>query len=232
LSQGVPFFHLGSDMLRSKSMSPNSYNAGDWFNQIDFTRQTNNWAVGLPPELRDGITDEYVAELFSNPETKPGSVEIETAAAVFQEFMSIAAASPLFSLATEAEVIDRVGFHDGGINQQAGVIVMSIDDGAGTVHGGNSARVDLDPGIDALVIVINGTDSSKSAQILTATGFVLHPTQQSSVDVNVRSASFAEGEEGGTFTVPAYTTAVFVKAQAGAQGEGLSARVTLEQSDQ
>src|SRR5690606_32819617 len=115
LSQGVPFFHLGSDMLRSKSMSPNSYNAGDWFNQIDFTRQTNNWAVVLPPELRDGITDEYVAELFSNPETKPGSVEIETAAAVFQEFMSIAFASPLFSLATEAEVIDRVGFHDGGI---------------------------------------------------------------------------------------------------------------------
>lgn len=232
LSQGVPFFHLGSDMLRSKSMSPNSYNAGDWFNQIDFTRQTNNWAVGLPPELRDGITDEYVAELFANPATKPGSVEIETAAAVFQEFMSIASASPLFSLATEAEVIDRVGFHDGGMNQQAGVIVMSIDDGAGTVHGGNSARVDLDPGIDALVIVINGTDSSKSAQILTSSGFVLHQTQQSSVDVNVRSASFSEGEEGGTFTVPAYTTAVFVKAQSGAQGEGLSARVTLEQSDQ
>src|SRR5690606_7083809 len=116
LSQGVPFFHLGSDLLRSKSMSPNSYNAGDWFNRVDFARQGNSWAVGLPPELRDGITDEYVAELFADPETKPGSAEIETAAAVFQEFMSIASASPLFSLSREAEVIDRVGVHDGGIN--------------------------------------------------------------------------------------------------------------------
>jgi hypothetical protein len=28
LAQGVPFFHAGSDMLRSKSLDPNSYNSG------------------------------------------------------------------------------------------------------------------------------------------------------------------------------------------------------------
>lgn len=235
LSQGVPFFQLGSDLLRSKSMSPNSYNAGDWFNRVDFTRQSNNWAVGLPPELRDGVTDEYVAELFANPETKAGSAEIEAAATVFREFLTIATASPLFSLQTETEVIDRVGFHDGGINQQVGLIVMSIDDGAGNVHGTEAARADLDAAVDAIVVVINGTDSSKSAQIPTATGFVLHQRLQSSVDANVRGASFTEAEdtgEGGTFTVPAYTTAIFVKPQAGAQGQGLSARVTLDISDQ
>jgi pullulanase len=236
LSQGVPFIHLGSDLLRSKSMSPNSYNAGDWFNLVDYTRQSNNWAVGLPPELRDGITDADVLALFENTETKPANAEIELSAAVFQEFLSIASSSPLFSLQTAQDVIDRVGFHDGGMNQQAGVIVMSIDDGAGTVHGADAtARADLDANVDAIVVMINGSDSSKSAQVMTSVGFVLHDTLQSSADMVVRAASFTEageGEEGGTFMVPAYTTAIFVKPQAGAQGEGLSARVTLEQSDQ
>ena len=31
-SQGVPFFHAGGDMLRSKSLDRDSFNSGDWFN--------------------------------------------------------------------------------------------------------------------------------------------------------------------------------------------------------
>jgi pullulanase len=48
LSQGVPFYHAGSDLLRSKSMDRDSYNSGDWFNKLDFTYASNNWGVGLP----------------------------------------------------------------------------------------------------------------------------------------------------------------------------------------
>ena len=48
LSQGVPFYHAGIDMLRSKSMDRNSYNSGDWFNVLDFTYQTDGWGHGLP----------------------------------------------------------------------------------------------------------------------------------------------------------------------------------------
>ena len=33
LGQGVPFFHAGTDMLRSKSLDRDSYNSGDWFNK-------------------------------------------------------------------------------------------------------------------------------------------------------------------------------------------------------
>lgn len=226
LSQGVPFIHMGSDMLRSKSMSPNSYNAGDWFNRVDFTKQSNNWAVGLPPELRDGVTDEYVAAQFADPASKPLATHIEMASAVFNEFMGIASGSPLFSLQTAEEVMDRVGFHDGGKTQVAGLIVMSIDDGVGTVAGTSTARADLDTNVDAIVVVINGSNASKSTTINTSTGFVLHSALQNSADALVRTSSFAEGENGGTFTVPAYTTAVFVKPQAGAQGEGLSATAT------
>src|SRR5690606_33160624 len=51
-AQGVPFFHAGSDLLRSKSLDRNSYDAGDWFNAIDWTGgQTghgNGFGRGLP----------------------------------------------------------------------------------------------------------------------------------------------------------------------------------------
>ena len=230
LSQGVPFIQMGSDLLRSKSMSPNSYNAGDWFNAVDFTKQSNNWGVGLPPELRDGITDEYVQGLFANPNTKPEAANIAQASAVFNEFMSMASGSPLFSLQTAEEVMDRVGFHDGGKTQVAGLIVMSIDDGVGTVAGTETARADLDAAVDAVVVVINGTAVTQSPKVKTATGFTLHSIQQNSADAVVRGASFAVDGDIGVFSVPAYTTAVFVKVQAGAQGDGLSATASLGSS--
>ena len=227
LSQGVPFIHMGSDILRSKSMSRNSYNAGDWFNYVDFTKQTNNWAVGLPIEPRDTITDEHIRSVFNDGESTPDATHIQLASDVFNEFLTIASSSPLFSLTSAQDVMDRVGFHDGGTSQIDGLIVMSIDDGVGTVTGTDStARADLDPLFDAIVVVFNGTADTISHDVITSTGFELHPIQMMSADAVVTSASFAEGEEGGTFTVPAYTTAIFVKAQAGAQGAGLSATAT------
>ncbi len=228
LSQGVPFFQMGTELLRSKSMCPNSYNAGDWFNAVDFTMASNNWGVGLPPELRDGVTDEYVAGLFANPNTKPDMAEIEKSNAVFQEYLKIASGSPLFSLTTAQEVMDRLGFHDGGKTQVPGLIVFSLDDGVGTVAGTESTpRADLDPNVDAIVVVVNGTATTQNAKVNTATGFALHTIQQNSADSVVKTASFAEADGGGVFTVPAYTTAVFVKAQSGAQGQGLSALATI-----
>lgn len=230
LSQGVPFIHMGNDLLRSKSMSPNSYNAGDWFNAIDFTKQSNNWAVGLPPELRDGVTDPLVTALFANPNTKPTANHIAQASAVFDEFLSIASGSPLFSLQTAEAVMDRVGFHDGGKSQVAGLIVMSIDDGVGMVGDSSTARTDLDPTVNAVVVVINGTASTQTPMVKSASGFVLHSIQQNSADSVVRTASFATADGGGAFSVPAYTTAVFVKPQSGAQGEGLSATASIGSS--
>jgi pullulanase len=50
LAQGIPFFHAGDDILRSKSFDKNSFNSGDWFNKLDWTYQTNNFAVGLPQQ--------------------------------------------------------------------------------------------------------------------------------------------------------------------------------------
>ena len=230
LSQGVPFFHMGVDILRSKSMSQNSYNAGDWFNTVDFTKQTNNWNVGLPVELRDSLTDQDVLEAIIDSESTPAAAEIMQASAVFNEFLSIASSSPLFSLTTAEEVMDRVGFHNSGTTQVDNLIVMSINDGVGTVAGTDGTpRADLDPNLDAIVVVFNGNATAISHPVVTSAGFTLYSMQQTSVDSVVQGATFAEATgdaTGGTFTVPAYTTAVFVKVQGAAQGQGLEATAT------
>ena len=46
LSQGVPFFMAGDEILRSKSEDRNSYNSGDWFNRIDWTHEVQRLGLG------------------------------------------------------------------------------------------------------------------------------------------------------------------------------------------
>lgn len=44
-SQGIPFLHAGTEMLRSKQGEENSYNLPDEINQIDWTRKSEHGAV-------------------------------------------------------------------------------------------------------------------------------------------------------------------------------------------
>ncbi|KMT63777.1 alpha-1,6-glucosidase domain-containing protein [Catenovulum maritimum] len=217
LSQGIPFFQLGVDMMRSKSMDRDSYNSGDWFNFIDYTMQTNNWNIGLPSSEKNEAKWDNIGTLLSSIAT-PGYNEIKQSSDVFAEFLKIRNSSPLFKLTTEQDIIARVGFHNIGKNQTQGLIVMSMDDGADLA--------DLDPNYDAIVVVINATNQTQSHSVLTAQGFELHTIQQNSADTLVQDASFVSSDEEGTFTVPALTTAVFVKPQGDAQGSGLSALAT------
>src|ERR1700730_2048848 len=79
LAQGIPFFHAGEDILRSKSFDRNSYNSGDWFNRLDWTYQTNNFAVGLP-QAGDNQGDWATMDPFLvNPALKPGFASISAA---------------------------------------------------------------------------------------------------------------------------------------------------------
>ena len=225
LSQGVPFLQLGGDIMRSKSLDRNSYDAGDWFNLVDFTLTSNNWNVGLPLASDNGSSwggpdPDDISKLtgirgdFANNNIAPTSANITRAGQVFREFLQIRFSSPLFRLTEGAQSLARIGFHNTGGSQTSGLIVMSIDDGMG--------QTDLDPALDAIVVAINGTATSQSHTVSTATGFALHSVQQSSMDPIVRTAAFTAGTGEGTFMVPAYTMAVFVKAQGANQGLGLS----------
>ena len=223
MSQGITFLQLGGDLIRSKSMDRNTYDAGDWFNKVDFTKTTNNWNIGLPLAQDNESKWSTISTLINNSETSVSAENIAFSSNIFKEFISIRSSSPLFRLTTKQDIIDRVGFHNTGPSQIQGVVVMSIDDGIGLS--------DLDTNNDALVVVINGSSEQHALTVNSAAGFELHNVQQNSSDSTVQTASFTANAENGTFTVPALTTAVFVKPQGASQGVGLSADATSNAPD-
>ena len=208
--QGVPFFHAGVDLLRSKSMERDSYDSGDWFNRVDFSGETSNWKVGLPREDQNGDNWPIIRQIFEDESIAPTAAHVAAASAHMRESLSVRFSSVLFRLRTEAQVMTRLDFHNTGPDQIPGLLVMSITDGV-------CAGEDLDPNHDGVLVMFNSTPEPQSFTLDGAEGFTLHPAQQASADPVVRTAAFADG----TFTVPARTTAVFVLPQEGAQGDGL-----------
>jgi pullulanase-type alpha-1,6-glucosidase len=196
-SQGVPFFHAGDDILRSKSLDNNSYDSGDWFNKLEWTYASDNWGVGLPGEGRDRW--DIFRPLLADPALKPTQADIVNASAVFREYLQVRKSSPLFRLQTADEVERSLTFLNTGPNQIPGLIVMHL------------SNVDnLDPNYSDVVVLFN---ASKDALAFADSGFIgkeysLHPIQQNSVDPLVRIAAFDSAS--GSFTVPGRTTAVFV----------------------
>ena len=196
-SQGVPFFHAGDDLLRSKSLDRNSYDSGDWYNKLDWTFQTNNWGVGLPIEGSDKW--DIYKPILSNPELKPTSAQIMTASHIFQEYLQIRKSSPLFRLTTEEQISASLSFFNTGRQQIPGLIVMQIKD-TGNI---DSKYSDIFVFFNANPKTIKFTES-----ILIGNAFVLHPVQFTSVDPVVQKSLFEPST--GTFTLPALTTIVFV----------------------
>ena len=201
LSQGVPFFHAGMEMLRSKSLDRNSYNSSDWFNDLDFTYESNNWGVGLPPgENHDQWP--YMKPLLANPALKPAKTDIMNATTYLQEMLMIRKSSPLFRLQTKEDIMARLQFHNTGPTQKVGIIVMSLSDKLAT---------DIDPNYEFIVVLFNANDEAQTftnADLIGQT-MQLHTVQAAGNDAVVKTATFTSGT--GTFSVPARTTVVFVQ---------------------
>jgi pullulanase-type alpha-1,6-glucosidase len=197
LAQGVPFYHAGTDMLRSKSLDRNSYNSGDWFNRLDFTYMSNNWGAGLPPAGDNQSNWPLFAPLLANPALKPSTTDITDAGAVFREFLSIRKSTPLFRLRTAADVQSRVLLLNGGPDPIPGVIVMLVQD--------TNGAVDRQHDLVAAVFNASAVTQAYASPSLATKTLTLHPIQAASHDTVVRTASF----NAGTFTVPGRTTAVF-----------------------
>lgn len=204
LAQGIPFFHAGMDLLRSKSLDRNSYNSGDWFNKLDFTYQSNNWGVGLPPQGENGSAWSIMQPLLANPALTPAPADIAFSAAHFQTMLQVRQSSPLFRLQTAADVQARLHFTNTGPNQIPGLIVMHLDDTVANLP-------DLDPAHERIVVLFNATDTAQTFTEATLKGLnlVLHPALVQSSDSVVKGATFAIAT--GAFTIPARTTAVFVE---------------------
>ncbi len=204
LSQGVPFFHAGQDMLRSKSMDQNSYNSGDWFNVLDFSYQSNNFGVGLPPAGSNQGNWSLMSPILTNPLIKPDNAAIVNARDYLAEMLAIRKDTTLFRLRTGQDVKDRLAFYNVGPNQIPGLIAMRID-------GSNPSRYD-GAKYKSVVVLFNVDKVGKTLMVdaLKGKNLSLHPIQRnSSADALARTATYIGSS--GTFTVPARTTVVFVE---------------------
>jgi hypothetical protein len=105
--------------------------------------------------------------------------------------------SPVFALPTAAEVQKRLAFPLAGPNATPGVITMTLD-----------AR-GVDRRWKSIVVVFNATPQEQTQRVdaLRHERIALHPVQAKGADAVVKRARF----DGGTFTVPARTVAVFVQ---------------------
>lgn len=216
LGQGIPFTHAGVELLRSKSMERDSYDSGDWYNRVDYGLNDNNFDKGLPRKDKDG--DNYpLIEQVLGKHVKPSGADMATMVGFYQELAELRQSSRLLRLGSGAEVIKRVDFRNTGPDQEPGLIVMTVDDGV-------NAGADLDPAIDGLVVMINATNAPQSVsdfrdgndQPIDLTSLQLSPAHHGGESI-ARDAAV----NGGTLTVGAWSAAVFVKPQSGAQGTGL-----------
>jgi pullulanase/glycogen debranching enzyme len=201
LSQGVPFLHAGQEILRSKSMDRDSYDAGDWFNLLDYSYQSNNFGVGLPLAAVNSGNWPLMSPILANPLIKPDTATIVTARNVMNDYLAIRADSSLFRLRTAADVAARLRFHNTGPSQVAGVIVMSID---GQRYEGAKYK--------SVVALFNVTKTAQvvSAAELAGRSLKVHKVQRhSSSDTLARTATYNSAD--GSFTIPPRTTVVFVE---------------------
>ncbi|KAI9124603.1 hypothetical protein K1719_004525 [Acacia pycnantha] len=206
LSQGIPFFHSGDEILRSKSLDRDSYNSGDWFNRLDFSYNSNNWGVGLPPREKNEKNWPLMKPRLGDPSFRPQKSEILATLENFLNLLRIRYSSPLFRLRTENDIQERVRFHNTGPSWVRGVIAMSIEDG----QDGVSDLSQLDPMYSYIVVVVNASPNEVSfvSQSLQSRNLLLHPVQVVSSDEVVKRSKYEASS--GCFVVPGRTASVFV----------------------
>jgi pullulanase len=215
LGQGVPFFHAGSEILRSKSLDRDSYNSGDWFNRLDYTYQHNNFGVGLPVAEKNLDNWPIMVPYLADPALVAGETDISLTTAMFEELLAIRASSPLFQLGDAALVQERLAYHNTGPSQLPGLIVMSLSDLVGD---------DLDPNHQLIVVLINANDEAQTFTegALVGLDLELHPVLQNSVDPLVQTSNFNVAT--GAFEIPGRTTAVFILPEPTTYGVELTAQ--------
>ena len=194
LSQGIPFFHAGQELLRSKSMDRNSFNSGDWFNVLDFSYRETGWGRGLPPFGENSANWDIQRDLLGDPNLAFERDDVERSAQHLREMLRIRKSLDLFRLRSGEEVMARVAFHNTGPNQTPGLIVMSLRG---------------ERGIEVVVLFNASTQPQAFAfEAGDDADFELHRVLKRSRDPVVRSAYFDDDDM--SFHVPARTTAVFV----------------------
>jgi pullulanase-type alpha-1,6-glucosidase len=203
-AQGIPFVHMGSEFMRSKSFLRDSYDYGDWFNRVDFSKQNNYYNVGLPPADKDQENWPLIKEVLKGHQGRDHveAKHIEFSAKIFEEMIALRMSSPLFRLTTAKDIISKVSFlninKSAMSNQPLGLLVMKLDDTVGQK---------IDNNVESLMVIFNMSTKTQIFAFAQASAYQLHPIQQSSVDETIK---YSKTDDKG-FTVPALSSVVFAK---------------------
>ena len=203
LSQGVAYFHAGIDILRSKSGDRNSYDAGDWFNRLDWRYEDNHWASGLPPKTDNEANWAVLQPLLADAALKPAPADIAWTRDAFRDWLRIRASTSLLRLRTAADIQARLRFFNTGADQDPTVVIAAID-GRG-YPGAQFAE---------LVYVVNVDKQPKSLAVpaLQGRALQLHPAQAAATAADVRVREGARFDPAsGRISVPARSAVVFVR---------------------
>jgi pullulanase-type alpha-1,6-glucosidase len=211
-SQGVPFFHAGDEILRSKSLDRDSYNSGDWFNRLDYSGDTHNFGIGLPGREKNGDRYPYISHLLGDLSLRPSKEEILRASDHFRECLAMRRSSPLFRLRALDEINRRCTHYNVGPLQQPGVFILHIsDDPADGVR-------EICPHFKRVLVCVNVSPHTKPIVdenlkvALAGSEMTLHPLQgKVSPDAYLDPGPGGCACEGGVPTVPPHTVAVFVE---------------------
>lgn len=232
-AQGIPFIHMGSEFMRSKSFLRDSYDYGDWFNRVDFSKQDNFYNSGLPPAEKDQANWPLIKQVLTGHQGRDqvDAKQIQHSSNAFIDMLAIRMASPLFRLTSEQSIIDKVSFLNADISeqgtdknsgQQAGLLVMHIDDNVGEA---------VDDKYQSLMVIFNTSDKTQtfnynfkqsfkdsikesfkgsvkeSFNANNTQEYQLHPIQKKGSDEVVKQSKVTVKG----FTVPALSSVVFVK---------------------
>jgi pullulanase len=201
-SQGVAYFHAGSDILRSKSLDRNSFNSGDWFNRIDWTYRTNFFGTGLPPAPDNAKDWPLFKPLLANAALRPQPADIAFARDAFRDLLAIRASSTLFRLRTADEVARRLRFFNVGPQQEPTVIAAHLD---GRGHAGAGfAGIRYFINVDKVAHVV--PDEAARGKKLR-----LHPVHGAAAAGDKRAAEARFDAATGGFSIPPRTAVVFVE---------------------
>ena len=206
LGQSPVLWLAGTELLRSKSMDRNSYDSGDHFNAIDWSGRDNGWGRGLPPAACNRDLWMVQSGLLIREDLRPGPEHIALARKMALDLLRIRRSTPLLTLGSADLIKERVSFParmGGHPGCPPGVIVMLVDDGAGSG--------DIDPRFDGVLVVFNPTPRmvEVGAEALVGRSFRLHPVQAAGADPLVRATAFDMGT--GSVRVPGRTAAVLVE---------------------
>ena len=201
-SQGVAYFHAGVDLLRSKSFDKNSFDSGDWFNRLDWTASDNGFGAGLPPRPDNGALWDVERPLLADASLKPAPADIAWTRDAFRDLLRIRASTPLFHLATAADVRRRISFPASGPAQEPTVVAELI---AG--RGLAGAR------FGAVLVVLNADKKAHALDVPALRGrrWRLHPVHLGPQAADTRIAQEARVDDAtGAFILPERSAVVFV----------------------